>query len=226
MSRLLSVIRRMVQSADHSGNLSDVVDVLCRTHRLIKEHGEAECVRGAEREFTCSRSPCNTRVVPAWFSALTAVVCQAAGCRWYFGRLPGLRFRRSVTFCGTGERPEMAGRLFVLLCRRMERDLEVWRASGNRERLKTVQTRSREDDWRISWTAGLWSALLEYNFPSAEQQLSEIQVQCCHQCQCQRRRYGGGFLSSESDTGKEYSSLLSGEFPVSGLRYMHIKEER
>ncbi|ENG3301231.1 hypothetical protein ABTX20_005542, partial [Salmonella enterica] len=87
-----------------------------------------------------------------------------------------------------------------------------------------VQTRSREDDWRISWTAGLWSALLEYNFPSAEQQLSEIRPQCCHQRQ--RRRYGGGLLSSEGDAGKEYSSLLYGEFPVSGLRYMHIKEER
>ncbi|EKC2616071.1 hypothetical protein OOO38_004552 [Salmonella enterica] len=222
-SGLLYVIRRMVKSADRRGELADVTSVLCRTYCLIKAQTVDEGVPAAEREYTCARSFCNVRIVPAWFSALTAVVCQAAGCRWYFSRLPVRTFRRSVTFCGTGERPEVAGSLFVLLCRQMERDLEAWRASGNRERLKTAQTRSREDGWRIRWTAGLWSALLEYNIPAAEQQ-SEIRPQCCHQPQ--RRNYSGHFLPSEGDAGKEYSSLLSGVFPVSGLRYRHIKEER
>ncbi|EEB1955107.1 hypothetical protein GNT71_03260 [Salmonella enterica] len=115
MSGLLFIIRRMVKSADRRGELADVTSVLCRTYCLIKAQTVDEGVPAAEREYTCARSFCNVRIVPAWFSALTAVVCQAVGCRWYFGRLPGLKFRRSVTFCGIGERPEVAGSLLVLL---------------------------------------------------------------------------------------------------------------
>lgn len=174
MSGILFIVRCMVKSADRRGELADVTSVLCRTYCLIKAQTVDEGVPAAEREYTCARSFCNVRIVPAWFSALTAVVCQAVGCRWYFGRLPGLKFRRSVTFCGIGERPEVTGSLLVLLYSQMERDMETWQKVCCRERLKTVQTRAREDKWRISWTADLWSALSEQDTLPGKQKISDI----------------------------------------------------
>lgn len=158
MSGFLFAIWLMVKSADRRGVLADVTSLLYRTHCLIKAHSVDESFPIAEREYTCARNFCNVRFVPSWFSALTAVSCQAVGCRWYFGRLPGLKFRRSVTFCGTSERPEVAGSLFVLLCRQMERDLNTCQKLCCRERLKTTKTCTWEDKWRINWTASLWSA--------------------------------------------------------------------
>lgn len=221
MSGLLFIIRSMVKSADRKGELTEVISVLCRAYCLIKEYTE-EGVTDAECEYTCVRSFCNVRVVPAWFSALTAVVCKAVGCRWYFGRLPGLRFRRSVTFCGAGERPEVAGSLFALLCRQMERDMDTWQKVCGMERLKTMQTRIREDKWRISWTAGLWSALSEYDNLPRTQKISDIrQYRHQLQCQCCRRvpRRSGGAT-------EEHVCQSSELIPVSDRSYIHIKEEQ
>ncbi|EDP8921267.1 hypothetical protein G3755_003278 [Salmonella enterica] len=52
--------------------------------------------------------------------------------------------------------------------------METWQKVCCRERLKTVQTRAREDKWRISWTADLWSALSEQDTLPGKQKISDI----------------------------------------------------
>lgn len=156
-------IQMLAESADNSGDLNEVTAVLCRARQLITEAGagKGDTSSSGMREFTCHRVPSRARVVPGWLSALAAVVCLVTDCYWYFGYGcdNGGNPRRSVTFCGGGELPEVSGCLFTLLCRQMWRDLGAWRKVSDRERLKTTATWYRTEDWCCHWTAGIWSAL-------------------------------------------------------------------
>ncbi|ENY9070536.1 hypothetical protein ACF140_002540 [Salmonella enterica] len=182
---LFSRIKTMAKSADSKGSLHEVTVVLCRVQHLIKESGpgDGDSVPANDREFTCHHCPCDARVIPGWFSALTAVACLVTGCHWYFGRRRDNsgKSRRTVTFCGRGELAEVTECLFTLLCRQMWRDLDIWRRDSERFHLKTASTRNRTDEWRRGWTAGIWSALLEHDTPPGEQNIPGPR-QDCHHC--------------------------------------------
>lgn len=197
---LLSRIKMLAESAGNSSDLNDVTAVLCRALHLVTETGAGEDDSGpyGMREFTCHRVPSRARVVPGWLSALAAVVCLVTGCYWYFGYGcdNGSNPRRSVTFCGPGELPEVSECLFTLLCRQMWRDLDVWRKVSDRERLKYTAAWYRTEDWCCYWTAGIWSALQGCSPVPDGQNTSGLQPQCRNHHRLRRFRQlsGGGLV--------------------------------
>lgn len=221
---LLSRIKTMAESADNSGDLNDVTDVLCRVQRLITELGAGEDDSGLSgmSTVTCQRVPGNAKVVPGWLSALAAVVCLVSGCHWYFGhwRDNGGNPRRSVTFSGRGALPDVSECLFTLLCRQMWRDLDVWRRVSDRERLENTAIWYRTEDWCCYWVAGIWSALQEGNPAPEGQKTPDQQSQCQNHHHLRRYRQLTGPGAIVRKTGPHCCL-----FPA-GNRHTHIKEEQ
>jgi len=162
--------------ADNTRNPHETAVALRQAQALMGKYGaepESVVLNGIKTE-TCLNIPGNALAVPGWLNALVSVVCMAAGCRSYYGwyQHSDKKKRRSVTFYGFGERPEVAGYLFTVTCRQLKRDADCYLHTACAHPLLKLSTvRRRMDQYRLSWVAGVWSALESFDPPASEKAL-------------------------------------------------------
>ncbi|ECE7751465.1 DUF2786 domain-containing protein [Salmonella enterica subsp. enterica serovar Ngili] len=171
--KMLSRIRKLMALADNTRNPHEAAAALRQAQALMSKYGvEPESVAsGVIRTETCRNIPCNALSVPGWLNALVSVVCMASGCRSYYGwyQHSGKKKRRSVTFYGFGERPEVAGYLFGVVCRQLKRDADHYLHTACAHPLLKLSTvRRRMDEYRLYWVAGVWSVLESSEPPAPE----------------------------------------------------------
>lgn len=96
-------------------------------------------------------------------------VCLAFGCRAYYSwRQTSGGYRRSVTFYGFSEKPEIAAYAFDVLTRRLK-DATNSYLKTQKKRLKLATRWSRAEQFRDGWVCGVREVISATDISSEEQ---------------------------------------------------------
>lgn len=155
--RLLNLVRKLLKLGRSNSNAHEAGLALQRAQKLMARYGISELDAGliSVREASSRTAPSDAEKVPEWMVALVRGVCHAFGCRAYYSwRQTSAGYRRSVTFYGFSEKPEIAAYAFDVLTRQLK-DATTSYLKTQSKRLKLTTRRARAEQFRDGWVCGV-----------------------------------------------------------------------
>lgn len=123
------------------------------------------------REASSRTAPSDAEKVPEWMVTLVRGVCHAFGCQAYYSwRQTSAGYRRSVTFYGFSEKPEIAAYAFDVLTRQLKDATNSYLKTQSK-RLKLATRRARAEQFRDGWVCGVREVISATDISSEEQQV-------------------------------------------------------
>jgi hypothetical protein len=154
--RLLNLVRKLLKLGRSNSNAHEAGLALQRAQKLMARYGISELDAGltSVREASSRTAPSDAEKVPEWMVTLVRGVCHAFGCQAYYSwRQTSAGYRRSVTFYGFSEKPEIAAYAFDVLTRQLKDATNSYLKTQSK-RLKLATRRARAEQFRDGWVCG------------------------------------------------------------------------
>lgn len=171
--RLLNLVRKLLKLGRSNSNAHEAGLALQRAQKLMARYGISALDAGltSVREASSRTAPSDAEKVPEWMVTLVRGVCHAFGCCAYYSwRQTSAGYRRSVTFYGFSEKPEIAAYAFDVLTRQLKDATNSYLKTQSK-RLKLATRRARAEQFRDGWVCGVREVISATDISSEEQQV-------------------------------------------------------
>ncbi|WP_312229862.1 DUF2786 domain-containing protein [Pseudescherichia sp.] len=171
--RLLNLVRKLLKLGRSNSNAHEAGLALQRAQKLMARYGisELDASLTSVREASSRTAPSDAEKVPEWMVTLVRGVCHAFGCRAYYSwRQTSAGYRRSVTFYGFIEKPEIAAYAFDVLTRQLKDATNSYLKTQSK-RLKLATRRARAEQFRDGWVCGVREVISATDISSEEEQV-------------------------------------------------------
>ncbi|MDK9520135.1 DUF2786 domain-containing protein [Vibrio parahaemolyticus] len=195
-SKILDKIKKLLRLAE-SSNPNEAALALSRAQKLMKEHGidgDSPELKGVNDFVADSTSKAKTPT--KYFGILAHSVAKAFGCQYY---LKPTFTNMEVVFIGHEERPEVAGYVFTVLERQLNKARKEF-ISTLSVRMKKQNKTKRADQFCEGWCIGVYRKISEFCL-SEDEKLDLVEyknkVEGLSPCES-REAKGAGRLASDA----------------------------
>ncbi|EJI1278773.1 DUF2786 domain-containing protein [Vibrio vulnificus] len=157
-NKILDKIKKLLRLAA-SSNPNEAALALSRAQKLMKEHGidsDSPELKGVNDFVVDAMSKAKTPT--KYFGILASSIAKAFGCEYY---LQPTFANMEVVFIGHDERPEVAGYVFTVLERQMNKARKEFISSLN-VRMKKQNKTKRADQFCEGWCIGVYRKISEF----------------------------------------------------------------
>lgn len=164
--KVLEKIKKLLRLAN-SSNPNEAALALSRAQKLMQEHGiESDNPELAGVNDFVIDAMSKAKTPTQYFSILARSISKAFGCEYYFQ--PTFT-NMEVVFIGHEERPKIAGYVFSVLERQLNKARKDF-IDGLSNRMKKQTKTKRADQFCEGWCIGVYQKIAEFALSEKEQQ--------------------------------------------------------
>ncbi|ACX86522.1 DUF2786 domain-containing protein [Pectobacterium brasiliense] len=171
--KYLEKIQKLLHLAKRSTNEHEAANAISQAQNLMHKFGlsELDIDLKSIKEFQSEHCPSDANKLPEYVVSLANMLCYAFGVNCYYTWTRN--HRRSVSFYGPTERPQIAAYGFDVLSIQLIKARSEFIASQNKRIKRTTKT-NRADQFCAGWVSGARNAISRFTVEPEEQQLMSL----------------------------------------------------
>lgn len=175
--KLLKKIKKLLALARNNSSAEEAALAMNRAQELMTRHNitSQDAAFSDISEAKTDKSPSHAEKMPEYMAFLAEMVSRVFGVKFYtsHGRVfPGYTARRTITFYGPAERPQVAAYAFEVLGKQLKKARQVY-VSSLRKNIKPATKTARADAYCSAWVNGAYQVASDLVVTEAEQTLME-----------------------------------------------------
>lgn len=172
--KYLNKIKKLLTLAKRSTNPHEAAAALARAQKMMAEHRvqQSDVDFMDINEATSKGAPNNAQTPPKYLQMLTSLIGHAFGVKCYSTLHAGWTRKRTVTFFGPDERPQVALYAFDVLSRQLVAARRIF-ISSLRKNIKPATKTGRADVFCEGWCGAVYHLLTPHTITEAEETLMQ-----------------------------------------------------
>ena len=175
--KYLQRIKKLLAMSRNNSSAEEAALALRHAQRLMETHQltEADATLLDINEASTNKSPSQAKTMPEYMALLAIMVARVFGVKHYlsFGQeQAGKPAKRTITYYGPGERPQIAAYSFEVLGRQLTNARREYIASL-RKNIKTSTKTARADTFCSAWVEGAYYVVTDFVVSDTESALIE-----------------------------------------------------